>query len=92
MTKTHKIRPAFIQPGKGVCKSSAAVQSFNNHISVSRLSDVGIAACMQSCSNFDYRGRSDGCQEGIFNYRRLGCADILKSFYRAVVTRIPDIR
>ena len=72
--------------------SFAAVQSFNNHISVSRLSDVGIAACMQSCSNFDYRGRSDGCQEGIFNYRRLGCADILQSFYRAVVTRIPDSR
>ena len=38
MTKTHKIRPAFIQPGKGVCKSSAAVQSSNNHISVSHLS------------------------------------------------------
>lgn len=30
--------PGFIQPGKGVCKSSAAVHSSNNHISVSHLS------------------------------------------------------
>ena len=48
MTKTHKIRPAFIQPGKGVCKSSAAVQSSNNHISVSHLSlyNIVLISCI----------------------------------------------
>ena len=36
--KDTQILPGFLLPGKRVCKSSAAVQSSNNHISVSHLS------------------------------------------------------
>ena len=36
--KDTQILPGFLLPGKRVCKSSAAVQSSNNHSSVSHLS------------------------------------------------------
>lgn len=46
--KDTQILPGFLLPGKRVCKSSAAVQSSNNHISVSHLSlyNIVLISCI----------------------------------------------